>query len=87
MKLRKKGLTSLFDREYNIMKIYYNNKMKKHKKLKTMAQQFELSIDTEVRDQLLDEYFYTVCKLYCRMQMMIYFAARQQLKQKQESNR
>lgn len=37
MKLRQKGLISLFDREYNIMKIYYNNKMKKHKKLKTVA--------------------------------------------------
>ena len=50
MKLRKQGLAWLFDREYNIMKIYYNNKMKKHKKLKTVAQQFDLSIDTQVRD-------------------------------------
>ena len=56
----------LFLREYLSMELYYENKSKKKKQLKAMDKKFKGSMDSELRDLLLNTYFYGVCKNYCR---------------------
>ena len=64
------------------MKVYYNNKAKKHKKLKSTAQEFDAPIDATVRDLLLNEYFYKICGMYYRLRMITYTHVKKALKQK-----
>lgn len=66
MRTRRVELEKLFLREYLSMELYYENKSKKKKQLKTMDKKFKGSMDYELRDLLLNTYFYGVCKNYCR---------------------
>lgn len=66
MRTRRAELEKLFLREYLSMELYYENKSKKKKQLKTMDKKFKGSMDSELRDLLLNTYFYGVCKNYCR---------------------
>jgi hypothetical protein len=61
------------------MKAYYNKKAKKSKKVK---QEFDAPIDTEVRDLLLNEYFYKVCAMYYRLKMIRYSHVRKVVRNK-----
>lgn len=67
------------------MSIYYNNKAKKHKKLKSTALQFEAAIDGKVRDLLLKEFFDKVCKMFYQMRANVFVQARKALKLKMSS--
>ena len=62
------------------MKVYYNNKAKKHKKMKSTAHEFDAPIDTTVRDLLLGEYFYKICAMYYRLKMITYAHVKKALK-------
>jgi len=66
MRTRRVELEKLFLREYLSMELYYENKSKKKKQLKAMDKKFKGSMDSELRDLLLNTYFYGVCKNYCR---------------------
>jgi len=66
MRRRRDLLEMLFLREYRSMELYYENKSKQKKQLKVMEKKFKGSMDSELRDLLLNTYFYGVCKNYCR---------------------
>ena len=41
---------------------------------------FEAGVDKEIRDLLMTEFFNNVCRKYCRLQIMIFEMARNQIK-------
>jgi hypothetical protein len=66
MKRRFDMLKMLFFREFAVLMDYYKRNAKKKKLFKTLALKFEEGINEELRDALLFDYFYGVCKFYFR---------------------
>jgi len=62
------------------MKGYNQHKVKKNKKLKSSLELFEKGIDHQVRDLILGEYFYNVCRRYTNLLYFIYMEANKVLK-------
>lgn len=72
----------MFNREFEAMKMYYLQKVKKNKKLKPTLELFEAAIDVEIRDLLLREYANNVASRYARLRYLIYQEANQVIKQR-----
>ena len=72
-------MKSLFNREFDAMLKFYTAKQRKSKKFEIHSA-FKRTIDMEVRDMLIEEFFFNVCRRYCKMLLFIHLTTNKMLK-------